>query len=195
MAGVDDRWEWDPSLLSLRQIAEARFEHDLEVLVDRRTAVADQDVPDELVRLTGTEDGPSLSRFLQREARLEQFREFVMHRSIYHLKEADPHTWAIPRLDGSSKAALVEIQTDEYGNGRLEMMHAELFQAMMRGLALDDRYGAYLDVVPPITLAVANLMSWFGLHRRNLPALLGHLAVLEMTSSTSSPVGSRRRPP
>jgi hypothetical protein len=183
VAGVDERWEWDPSLLGLRQIAEARFERDLEALVDRPAAAADRDVPDELARLTGSEEGPSLSRFLQRQATLEQFREFVMHRSIYHLKEADPHTWGIPRVGGRSKAALVEIQTDEYGNGRLELMHAELFRTMMRGLELDDGYGAYIDMVPAITLAVGNLMSLFGLHRRRLPALLGHLAAFEMTSS------------
>ena len=39
-----------------------------------------------------------------------------MHRSAYQLKEADPHTWAIPRLSGSVKAALVEV---EWGAGRV----------------------------------------------------------------------------
>jgi hypothetical protein len=183
VSGVDERWEWHPPLLGLRQIAEARFERDLEALVDPPAEVADEDVPDELARLTSAEDGPSLSRFLQREATLEQFREFVTHRSIYHLKEADPHTWAIPRIGGRGKAALVEIQADEYGGGRLEMMHAELFRVLMRGLELDDGYGTYTDAVPAITLAVNNLMSLFGLHRRRLPALLGHLAAFEMTSS------------
>jgi hypothetical protein len=183
VVGIEDRWEWEPSLLSLRQVAEARFERDLETLVDRPATVGYKDVPDELARLTGAESGPSLSRFLQREATPEHFREFVMHRSIYHLKEADPHSWGIPRLGGRSKAALVEIQADEYGGGRLEMMHTELFRTMMRGLDLDDGYGAYIDVVPAITLAVNNLMSLFGLHRRRLAALLGHLAAVEMTSS------------
>ncbi|SNT63840.1 Iron-containing redox enzyme [Streptosporangium subroseum] len=72
--------------------------------------------------------GPRLSTFLERKAVLDQFREFATHRSIYHLKEADPHTWAIPRLRGRTKAALVEIQIDEYGGGRLERMHSELFE-------------------------------------------------------------------
>jgi hypothetical protein len=107
----------------------------------------------------------------------------VAHRSIYHLKEADPHSWAIPRLSGRAKAALVEIQADEYGGGRLDRMHSELFRAMMRDLELDDSYGAFVDRVPAVTLAVSNTMSLFGLHRRWTPALLGHLAVFEMTSS------------
>ncbi|WP_345151865.1 iron-containing redox enzyme family protein [Nonomuraea rubra] len=79
--------------------------------------------------MVAADDGPSLSGFLARRADLRQFREFVIHRSIYHLKEADPHTWAIPRLAGGPKAALVEIQADEYGGGRRERMHSELFRA------------------------------------------------------------------
>ena len=50
-----------------------------------------------------------------------------MHRSAYQLKEADPHSWALPRLSGPPKAALVEVQADEYGGGRPERIHAELF--------------------------------------------------------------------
>src|SRR6478752_6148659 len=53
-----------------------------------------------------------------RDMTVDPFREFLTHRSVYHLKEADPHTWAIPRLAGSVKAALVEVQADEYGGGR-----------------------------------------------------------------------------
>ncbi|MQA17771.1 MAG: iron-containing redox enzyme family protein, partial [Pseudonocardiaceae bacterium] len=122
-------------------------------------------------------------RYLQRSATLEQFREFVVHRSVYHLKEADPHTWAVPRLACPVKAALVEIQADEYGGGRAERMHSELFRTTMRGLGLCDTYGHYLDAVPAVTLATSNLISLFGLHRRWRGALVGHLAAFEMTSS------------
>jgi hypothetical protein len=78
---------------------------------------------------------------------------------------------------------LVEVQADEYGGGRPDRMHAALFARTMRGLGLDARYGAYLARLPGITLATVNLMSWFGLHRRLRGALVGHLAVFEMTSS------------
>jgi len=114
---------------------------------------------------------------------MQQFGEFVAHRSIYHLKEADPHSWAIPRIGGRAKAALIEIQADEYGGGKFERMHSELFRTMMRDLGLDDTYGAFVDRVPAVTLAVSNTMSLFGLHRRWTPSLLGHLAAIEMTSS------------
>ena len=129
------------------------------------------------------DDGPSLSRHLERDGTLEQFREFLVHRSGYQLKEADPHSWALPRLWGAPKAAMVEIQADEYGGGRAERIHAELFARAMAALGLDRTYGAYLDVLPAATLRTVNLMSLCGLHRRLRGAIVGHLALFEMTSS------------
>jgi hypothetical protein len=127
--------------------------------------------------------GPGLAQYLHRQADLSQFREFVRNRSVYQLKEADPHSFGIPRLDGAAKAALVEIQADEYGGGRPERMHAELFRTTMRWLGLDDSYGRYVAEVPAVTLAISNVMSLFALHSRWTGALIGHLAALEMTST------------
>src|SRR3954453_19125102 len=107
----------------------------------------------------------------------------MVHRSAYQLKEADPHTWAIPRLHGGPKGAMVEVQADEYGGGRPERIHAQLFADSMSALGLDAGYGAYLDHLPAPTLATVNLMSLFGLHRRLRGAIVGHLALFEMTSS------------
>ncbi|RCG28952.1 iron-containing redox enzyme family protein [Sphaerisporangium album] len=181
---VDDLWEWNASLLGLRARLEERFAAHLADVIPPPPAVPVEDTPQALVELISSQDeGASIAIFLHRTADLDQFREFVVHRSLYHLKEADPHTWAIPRLRGPAKAALVEIQADEYGGGRVCRMHSELFRATMRSLGLDDSYGAYADRVPAITLAVGNAMSMFGLHRRHRGALLGHLAALELTSS------------
>jgi hypothetical protein len=183
-AGVDDDWEDAPELLATRAALERRFLATLRELSSRAVGELTADsVPRALAELIAADDGPQLALFLQREATGQQFAEFLAHRSIYHLKEADPHSWAIPRIGGRAKAALMAIQADEYGGGRLERMHSELFRATMRGLGLADSYGFYLDQVPAVTLAVSNTMSLFGLHRRWTPALLGHLAALEMTSS------------
>jgi hypothetical protein len=132
------------------------------------------------------DEGPSLSRHLDREGTTAQFREFLMHRSAYQLKEADPQSWALPRLSGRPKAALVEIQADEYGGGRPERIHAQLFADLMDAFGLDSRYGAYVERLPATTLATVNLLSLFGLHRRRRGALVGHLALFEMTSSVAS---------
>ncbi|WP_410809413.1 iron-containing redox enzyme family protein [Micromonospora sp. 067-2] len=180
--GVDDGWEWQPTLLALRARAERPFEAALRRLVGA-PAVPPGGVAAGLAELVAADEGPSLAATLQRRADLAQFREFVAHRSVYHLREADPHSWALPRIGGPAKAALVEIQTDEYGNGQLDRMHSELFRRTLDRLGMDTDYGAHLDSAPAVTLATNNLMSLFGLHRRLRGALLGHLAAFEMTSS------------
>ncbi|MGH9298947.1 MAG: iron-containing redox enzyme family protein, partial [Acidimicrobiales bacterium] len=91
-------------------------------------------------------------------------------------------TWAIPRLAGRAKAAMVRIQYEEYGEGEAPRMHSELFSITMRELGLESAYGAYLDQLPGATLSCVNLISLFGLHRRWRGALVGHLAAFELTS-------------
>jgi hypothetical protein len=183
-SGVDERWEWEPSLLALRGALEERFEAALRDAVGDVGAPPAADEMDLALRaLEDADEGPSLSRFVEREATADQVLEFMAHRSAYQLKEADPHSWAIPRLSGPPKAALVEIQADEYGGGRPERIHAQLFADAMTAAGLDARYGAYLDHLPATTLATVNLMSLCGLHRRLRGAIVGHLALFEMTSS------------
>ena len=183
--GVDEAWEWAPDLLAARAVLEEAFETAVRELVpvpDTAARSADE-IAEALFALTAGDDGPSLSGYVAKRATDEQVREFVVHRSIYHLKEADPHSWALPRLSGRAKSALIEVQADEYGGGRPGHIHSELFAGTMRALGLDDTYGAYLDLVPAPTLANVNLMSLFGLHRRLRGAIAGHLAAFEMTSS------------
>jgi hypothetical protein len=186
LAEIDDRWEWHPSLMSVTRILERPFEQQLRALAAPHLpadVVEPDDVPQALADVIRSADGPSLSSYLARHATREQFAEFLVHRSVYHLIEADPHSWAIPRLSGAPKVALVEIQADEYGGGRPEWMHAQLFADTMEDFGLDTTYASYVDVVPALTLLWVNTMSLFGLHRRLRGAACGHLAALEMTSS------------
>jgi hypothetical protein len=53
-----------------------------------------------------------------------QVREYVAHRSLYHLKEADPQAWVIARLDGEAKAALVTVSTTSTAPATPARMHA-----------------------------------------------------------------------
>jgi hypothetical protein len=180
---VDPAWEWDPTLLSVRAVLEEAFFAALEVEMVPGDPVDPAAIGDLLFRLESEDDGVSLSRHLEIEAGIEEFREFVVHRSFYQLKESDPHSWAIPRLDGPAKTALVEVQADEYGGGRAERMHSRLFAKTMRALGLDDRENAYLASAPGETLATVNLMSAAGLRRSRRGAIVGHLAMFEMTSA------------
>ncbi|MDQ3155500.1 MAG: iron-containing redox enzyme family protein [Actinomycetota bacterium] len=175
---VADDCEWDPGFLALR--------HDLEVPFERDLRQAWRQYARDGIDLAGLIDGfeaPSLARYVQRKATREQTLQILRYKSIYQLKEADPHTWAIPRLRGKAKAALVELQFDEYGDGHAERMHAELFALTLSEAGLDPSYGAYINEVGASTLALSNVMSFFGLHRRLRGAAMGHLAAFESTSS------------
>lgn len=130
----------------------------------------------------------SLSHRLEIEGELWQLREYAALRSLYHLKEADPHVWVVPRLTGRAKAAMVAIEYDEFGAGHADRIHAQLFADLMTDLDLDPAYGRYLEQGPAPLLATVNLMSLFGLHRALRGALVGHFACVEVTSSP----GSRR---
>jgi hypothetical protein len=183
LPGVDPGWEWEPSLIGFRGALEARFLEALTEELGPGPDIAPQSLGAEVFAMVAEDDGPSLSRFLQSRATLDQFREFVIHRSAYQLKEADPHSWAIPRLSGPAKAALLEVQFDEYGGGNADRVHAELFANSMRALGLNADYGAYVERLPGVTLATVNLMSYFGLNRRWRGAIIGHLAAFEISSA------------
>jgi Iron-containing redox enzyme len=180
---VDERWEWHPDLIGMRCDLEADFEATLRERLPAGNAPRDSaKLGASIIELIEADDGPQLSVYMERSADLDQFREFLIHRSAYQLKEADPHSWAIPRLEGPAKAALVEVQADEYGGGRPDRVHSTLFAKAMRALDLDPAYGAYLDRIPAVTLATVNLMSLCGLNRRLRGAIVGHLAAFETTS-------------
>jgi len=138
--GVDERWEWAPSLLAFRHTLEDCFERAVAELVPPASPEECASVGDSLQRIIAEDDGPPLSRFLETQASREQMLEQVVHRSAYQLKESDPHSWAIPRLSAAPKAALLEVQFDEYGGGSSERMHSVLFERTMLGLGLEGTY-------------------------------------------------------
>ncbi|MEE1752823.1 iron-containing redox enzyme family protein [Streptomyces sp. SP18CS02] len=184
-AGVAEDREWDPALMPLRRALEERFLGALraDVPAGRNT---DEAFGELLVESTDHRD--SVAHHLEHEGELWQIREYAALRSLYHLKEADPHAWVIPRLRGRAKAGMVAIEYDEFGAGRAENVHAQLFADLMTDLGLETRYGHYLDAAPAAALAVVNVMTLFGLHRALRGALVGHFACVEVTSSP----GSRR---
>ncbi|MFD7455771.1 MULTISPECIES: iron-containing redox enzyme family protein [unclassified Streptomyces] len=183
-AGVAPDREWDPELLRFRAALEHRFLSALRADVPAHDGVADALAG----LLVEPVDGTGLSHYLRDEGELWQLREYAAQRSLYHLKEADPHAWVLPRLWGRAKAAMAAVEFDEFGGGRADRVHARLFADLMTDLDLDTTYGRYLDEACAEALVVVNLMSLFGLHRSLRGALVGHFAAVEVTSSP----GSRR---
>ncbi|KUO17248.1 iron-containing redox enzyme family protein [Streptomyces dysideae] len=182
--GVAEDLEWDPGLLALRRTLERRFLAALRADVPPH-ADAGQALAALLVEPVGPDD-TSVSHYLRREGELWQLREYAVLRSLYHLKEADPHAWVIPRLRGRAKAAMVAVEFDEFGAGRADEIHARMFADLMGDLDLEPAYGHYLEQAPAEALATVNLMSLFGLHRALRGALVGHFATVEVTSPPDS---------
>lgn len=183
-AGVSPDHEWDPELLRTRAALEHRFLSALRSDARVHESV-DEALGDLLVEPV---DGTGVSHFLRDEGELWHLREYAAQRSLYHLKEADPHAWVLPRLWGRAKAGMAAVEFDEWGGGRADRVHARLFADLMTDLGLDTTYGRYLDAASAEALVTVNLMSLFGLHRALRGALVGHFATVEITSSP----GSRR---
>ena len=179
--------EWSPPLLERRAALESVFEGQLRALASPLLSetASHTSMVGRLTQIAAHDDGgrPTLASFMQRDATSEQYREFLRQRSLYHLKESDPQSFALARLQGRPKVALAELQYDEYGAGVPARLHSKLFAEAMEAADLDASYAAYVDQASAATLAVNNAMSLFGLHRRLRGACMGHLAAFEMTSS------------
>ena len=193
---VDDAAEWHPTLIGLR----GELERDLESRLQERWASQREaaigsfdtsapgagELAERLFALVADHDGPSVARFVQSEATSDQVLDLLRLRSVYHLKEADPTAWVVPRLPVRAKAALVELQYDEYGAGNPNRLHSHLFARGLEGAGLRSERGAYLDEASLEVLEMNNTLSFFGLHRRWRGAAVGHLAAFEATSSIPS---------
>lgn len=184
-ASVDPAWEWNPALLGLR----AELERVFLAGVRRDVGQIETTAAEEMDALSiEPAEGTGPSYYLRDNGTWEQMREYFAHRSLYHLKEGDPHSFVIARLTGTAKAAFVAVEFDEYGAGHGRHMHQQLFADLLDAANLDSSYLGYLEAVPAESLAAVNLMSLFGLHRRWRGAAVGHFASTEITS----PPGSRR---
>ncbi|WP_243060685.1 iron-containing redox enzyme family protein [Nocardioides sp. SR21] len=183
LTDIDDALEWDPQLLRVRRQLEADLEDRLR---SRFHAPAGLSFVEDALDWIDEQDGPSLARHVHRNASRDQVLDLLAVRSIYHLKESDPVAWVVPRLGVRAKAALMELQYDEYGGGDPNRLHHHLFELGMEASGLDPAYDAHLDAVPLEALEQNNTLSLFGLHRRLRGAALGHLAAFEATSSLPS---------
>lgn len=180
---VPDSLEWDPQLIRLRGL----LERDLETRLRQRwTPPLGLSLVEDFFDWVAGHDGASLANHVHRDADREQVLELLRVRSLYHLKEADPTAWVVPRLGVRAKAALVELQYDEYGGGDPNRLHHHLWARGLEACGLEASYAAHVDEAPLEVLEQNNAMSLFGLHRRLRGAALGHLAAFEATSSLPS---------
>jgi hypothetical protein len=181
LAHFSDVREWDPQRLAFCQLLEGQLERGLRDSVAAPRTV--RPINEVLRELVANDTTWSLSRHMEASGTLQQMRDVVMHRSAYQLKEGDAHTLAVPRLVGRAKQLLVRIQAGEYGaDAEGRRTHAQLFAMTMQSLGLSSVPNAYINELPASAFAISNLISMFGLNRRWRGALVGHLAIFEMTS-------------
>ncbi|KAA1425810.1 iron-containing redox enzyme family protein [Nocardioides antri] len=185
LAGVDDTLEWDPDLLGARRRLETVFEtavRDLVELPDPMPTTSSE-VATELRRMTISGTEPELPAFLAREASHDQFLDYLAERAVYHLRESDAQCFLLPRIGGGAKTALAEILYDEFGAGRPDRLHADIFARALADLGMPTGLASYVDDADALTLASVNVTTLFNLHRRLRGAAAGHLAAFEATSS------------
>jgi hypothetical protein len=186
---VPDGHEWHPDVVAVRVRLEGALEGRLRDRFPGHDLSPDlpvTELAEELFAYIAGHDGPSLASYVHREATTEQVRQLLRWRSLYHLRESDPTAFVVPRLGVEPKAALMELQFDEYGGGDPNRLHSHLFAKGLAACGLDPTPGAHVDEVPVEVLELNNAMTLFGLHRRLRGAALGHLAAFEATSSTPS---------
>lgn len=183
---VADDLEWQPALLAVRRELESELEDTLRSRWVGRCPEPGTDFAEDLFAFIDGFDGRSIAGYAQRQASRDQMFELLRWRSLYHLREADPTAWVVPRLGVRVKAALMELQYDEYGAGDPNRLHSHLFARGLAASGLSADPGAHVDEAPVEVLEQNNAMSLFGLHRRLRGAALGHLAAFETTSSLPS---------
>lgn len=173
---VSDSLEWDADVTVLRAALSAAFERRL------RRALPDvsADPREEAHRLLAL-GGLSVSRHLRDHGTVDQVRESMILRTPYQSKEADPHTFALPRFDGPTKRVFTEIQSGEYGVGH-RRSHSELFADALEGLGLDPTPNAHIDACSGAALATSNLVTLGAMQRRLRGIVLGQLSLFEMDS-------------
>jgi len=128
----------------------------------------------------GWEDHPALAQFhtaleSRWEAGLRSLPEATQPAtsSTEELAELRRHH-AFWRPRREMRSVLHDIQGDAYG-ARSERTHSVLFTVTLRDLD----FGAGVDEMPAVTLALANALSLFGLHRRLVGALVGFLTAVD----------------
>ena len=178
-------WEWDPGLLNFRSELERIFVERLRDEIGHASVRIPLEVGAALEELVSDSLSSTLATYLSESGTIDQFREFCVHRSAHQQRSLDAETQVPPRRGDENEAAKVMIQFDELGAFEAGRVRANILAAAMAALGLDPSYGSYVEILPGVTLATANLATMFALHPHWRAALVGQLAVAELTSMES----------
>lgn len=175
--GVDDDLEWDAGVVGLRR----RFERCFLDGMRCRCTSGPTDPRSAVDHALAPGAGTGISSYLEHHGTAEQVVESLMLRLPYQHQEADPHTWAVPRLRGDVKRALCDIQAGEYGVGHPKT-HAELFLDSLAAAGGPDDAADIYPRLPGAAFATFNFITAAGLNRSLRGMVVGQLALFEMDS-------------
>lgn len=178
----------DAALRTIRANLEVGFRHHLA----RRRAFAPlaagesgQAAADRIMALAlgpHPHDKQEWGRFVRDLASLEQLKEVVAQRSLFFLREPDPWIYAIPTLQGAAKAGLIDLLLDEYGWGKLERMHSNVYAAVMAALELPSETDHFETASSWQYIATLNHQWMCALTPEHSRRLLGTIYLTEATS-------------
>jgi hypothetical protein len=179
------KWEWDPGLLNFRTELERIFVDRLRDEIGHVATRTSAEVIAALNELIADCTSSTLTTYLSASGTVDQFREFCVHRSAHQQRTPEPGARTIAARADETQGARVIFQFDEAGLNDADRIRANFLAATMIALGLDASYGSYVEILPGVTLATANLASLFSLHPHWRAALVGQLAVSELTSRES----------
>ncbi|TDT18703.1 heme oxygenase-like protein [Ilumatobacter fluminis] len=172
---VHDDMEWHPLAVEWRRNLEEWFmEHAHDQVWLDGLAVAEA-----IEGALAPDETPGAAAWLAEHGRRDHLADAIAMRMPYQMIEADPHTFAVPRLDGEVKRAICDVQAGEYGVGH-EFSHAELYARAASALGVDE--SDVLDRLPGVAFATVNFITACGLRRSWRHIVVGQLTLFEMDS-------------
>jgi len=178
-------WSRDPGLLNFRTELEQIFVARLRDEIGHVSARFPSDVMGAMEEFVDACATSSLATYLGVSGTIDQFREFCVHRSAHQQRSIESETRTLFSHADEDEPAKVMFPFDEWGASDALRIRAEFLSAAMAALGLDPSFGSYVEILPGVTLATANLASMFALHPDWRAALVGQLAISEITSMES----------
>lgn len=125
------------------------------------------------------------SLFLADEINREQFKRVISEYAPDGLTEAFAMFSAIPKVQGAAQFPVMRILIDEFGKGKLQKSHSELYRELLRELGLPTELEGYGKGLNEESFAFVNIYHWLTKRADKIDYYLGALAFSEMIVPSS----------
>lgn len=129
--------------------------------------------------LAAAEQPSEFDVFIAEQADLAQLRAIVGQFAVDGLTEAHAMLYAIPRLHLRAQMPVIRILIDEFGCGRCDCSHTQLFVNHLTELGLPTGTADYLRHTNPESFAFVNIYHFLARRAASIDYYLGALAYTE----------------